>query len=234
MGIFSPSSQHRTLLIAGTDTDVGKTVLTSILAAYWQAMNAERSLGLIKLLQTGIGDDEHYQALFACQCHWDILTPLKFDLPLAPPLAAERAGKTIDLALIWKSLSQLQQKHNLVLVEALGSLGSPVTAELTVADIAGLWHLDTLLVVPVKLGCLGQAIAQVTLARQCKVAIKGIILSCRDEHSEEKIQDWANPALLEQFTHLPMLGIIPHLKEDQANDLTHLAQIASNLNLERL
>lgn len=224
----------KTLVIAGTDTEVGKTVLTTILASYWYKYREGKSLGLMKWLQTGIGDDEHYQSLFGHCLSWDIVTPQKWQTPVAPPIAAQREGKAIALDLVWQTLTQLQQKHPFVLLEALGSLGSPLTAELTVADLAGLWKLETLLVVPVKLGALGQAIAQVALARQTKVKLKGIILSCHTAIAEEQLADWAAPSLLKNFTQLPILGIIPPIPSDKRADLDYLAQIASHLDLEGL
>jgi len=234
MGNFSAPPSQQTLLITGTDTEVGKTVLTSALAAYWRQYHPQTSLGLMKLLQTGVGDEEHYQALFRDQTHWQLVTPLRFTAPLAPPIAAAQEGKTVDLALLWQALIQLQSKHSRVLVEALGGLGSPVTPELTVADIAGLWRLPTLLVAPVKLGCLGQIIAHVALARQCQVPLKGIVLSCRKKHAEEQLQAWADPHLIESFTQIPVLGVIPHFKEKEALDPLCLAQKAADLDLEQL
>ena len=230
---FNPVGQ-KTLFVVGCDTEVGKTVVTSALAAYWQQHFADQSLGLMKLLQTGVGDDEHYQQLFQSMTPWEIVTPLKFATPVAPPIAAEREGKMIDLAVVWQALQSLQHRHDRVLVEALGSLGSPVTDELTVADIAGLWHLECVLVVPVKLGAMGQAIAQVALARQTKVTIKGLILSCSSPEAENQIGDWADPAMLEQFTGLPVLGTIPYLNEEARKNIDRLAQAAAGLDLEKM
>ena len=85
------------LLIAGTDTDAGKTVLTSALAAYWQMYFPDRSLGIMKLLQTGTGDRELYTRLFALDQSPQELNPLHFGAPLAPPIAAEREGRHIEL-----------------------------------------------------------------------------------------------------------------------------------------
>ncbi|MEY2985335.1 MAG: Dethiobiotin synthetase [Cyanobacteriota bacterium] len=230
---LNPAAQ-KTVLIVGCDTEVGKTVTTSALAAYWQRYYPEQSLGLMKLLQTGIGDQEHYQQLFGAIGHWQIVTPQQFSTPVAPPIAAEREGKIIDLALVWQTLQALQQHHQRVLVEALGSLGSPVTAELTVADIAGLWRLDCLLVVPVKLGAIGQAIAQVALANQTNVTIKGLVLSCSSSDAEAHRDDWAAPAMLEQFTRLPVLGTIPFLDAEARLDPKRLAQAAASLDLEKM
>ncbi len=228
------------LLITGTDTDVGKTVLTTALAAYWQAhrrdpfgdSEAARTLGLMKLMQTGVGDRESYHQLFGNGQGIDIVTPLCFQTPVAPPIAAEREGKTIDLKAVWQAFCGLQQRSDFVLVEALGGLGSPVSWELTVADLAREWRLPVVLVVAVKLGAIAQAVANVALARQAKVKLKGIVLSCVKPVTEQELADWTPIDLIELLTQVPVLGIIPHLSELQS--VEKLAQVAANLDLERL
>ncbi|MEZ2320495.1 MAG: dethiobiotin synthase [Microcoleus sp.] len=220
------------LLITGTDTDAGKTVLTSALAAYWQTYFSDRTLGITKLLQTGTGDREHYTRLFNLDQSPQELNPLHFDAPLAPPIAAEREGRPIELEKVWTTLQSLQQRKDFVLVEALGGLGSPVTRELTVADLARDWRLRGVLVVPVRLGAIGQAVANVALARQSGFKLKGIVLNCVQPASEQEIADWAPIYLIESLTQIRVLGTLPHL--DDPNDLTKLAKAASELDLERL
>jgi len=234
MSNFFEAVGQKTLLIAGCDTGVGKTVTTTALAAYWHKYFPDRPLGLMKLLQTGLGDDELYQELFGSFNHWDVVTPLKFASPIAPPLAAEQEGKSVDLAVVWQTLQRLQQSHSRVLVEALGSLGSPVTQELTVADVAGMWNLATILVVPVQLGAMGQAIAQVALAREKKVNLKGLVLSCGNPEAEAKLEDWATPAMVESFTHLPVLGVVPYLEDSARKSLEDLAGVTARFELEKL
>jgi dethiobiotin synthetase len=220
------------LLITGTDTDAGKTVLTSALAAYWQMYFPDRTLAIMKLLQTGTGDREFYTRLFALDQTPDELNPLHFNAPLAPPIAAEREGRNIDLARVWTALQSLKDRKDFVLVEALGGLGSPVTWELTVADIARDWRMPGVLVVPVKLGAIGQVVANVALARQTGVNLRGIVLNCVQERSTQEIADWTPIELIKSLTQMPVLGILPHL--DDPTDLTQLAKIASELDLERL
>ncbi|MFM7383881.1 MAG: AAA family ATPase, partial [Microcystaceae cyanobacterium] len=93
---------------------------------------------------------------------------------------------------------------------------------------------ETLLIVPVQLGAMGQAIAQVALARQCKVKLRGLVLSCHSSESAEKLQDWADPDLLSRFTQLPILGIIPPLKTEPYPPLEKLAQVASHCDIDSL
>jgi dethiobiotin synthetase len=215
----------KTLLITGTDTDTGKTVVTLALRSYYKKYFPHFKVGLMKLLQTGKeGDCQFYQQFFP-----DALVPLSFAAPVAPPLAAQKENKYIDLSIVWQALSNLQREKDFVLVEALGGLGSPVTDELTVADLAGSWHLDTILVVPVKLGTIGQSVANAALARQSKINLKGIILNCVTPCAQEEINDWTPINLIESLTHLPVLGIFPYL--ENISNLELLAQAASNLNL---
>ncbi|MDY6785810.1 MAG: dethiobiotin synthase [Cyanobacteriota bacterium] len=221
-----------TLLIVGTDTEVGKTVLTTALVAYWQAYRSLEELGLMKLMQTGVGDRELYQTLFDLPQSPETLTPLSFETPVAPPIAAVREGRTIDLGKVWQVLSTLQQERKFVLVEALGGLGTPVTEELTVADVARDWHLEAILVVPVQLGAIAQTVANVALARQQKVSLKGIVLNCCHPDSEANLANWAPTALIQSLTQVPVFGVLPHLDDTQY--LTKLAKCASNLDLEQV
>lgn len=222
----------QTLLITGTDTEVGKTVLTTVLAAYCQKHYSQGSWGIMKLIQSGVGDREWYQNLFALEQSPEEITPLYFQAPLAPPIAAAKENREVDLGVVWRALSELRSRRDFVLIEALGGLGSPITNELTVADLAGEWHLPTILVVPVRLGAIAQAVANVALARQCRVNLKGIVLNCIQPRSDTEIADWTPPELIQSLTNIPVLGCLPYL--DNLTDFEKLVQIASNLDLEAL
>jgi dethiobiotin synthetase len=216
----------KTLLIAGTDTDAGKTIITTALRAYYQKYFSHLTIGLMKLLQTGKqGDAEFYQQFFD-----DVVIPLRFDTPVAPPIAADLEGKSIDLEIIWQHLLKLQNTKDLVLLEALGGLGSPITHDLTIADLAGSWRLDTILVVPVKLGAIAHTVANVALARHHKVKLKGIVFNCVNPCSDEDINNWTPKILVESLTQVPVLGYFPYV--ETIDNLSNLAQITANsLNL---
>lgn len=216
----------KTFLITGTDTDVGKTIITIALRAYYQEYFPSFDIGLMKLLQTGEqGDRQFYQKFFN-----DTVIPLNFSAPLAPPLAAELENKSVDLSVIWQNLLKLQQEKDLVLVEALGGLGSPITAELTIADLAGSWRLEVILVVPVKLGSISHAVSNVALARQNRVKIRGIIFNCVHPCSNEEQANWTPKDLVESLTQVPVLGYFPHL--EAIDNLSDLAVVtAQNLQI---
>lgn len=234
-----------TLLIAGTDTDSGKTCVTIALVAYWQkygfsvyrqhsdrhkgVVNPNR-LGIFKLLQTGVGDMELYDRLFVNEEFIETIAPLRLSHPLAPPIAAAKEGLKIELSKIWQSFNALQKQQDFVLVEALGGLGSPVTSELTVAHIAADWRLPTILVVPVRLGAISQAVTNVALARSLKVNLAGIILNITESKTEEEVNDLTPIDLIQFLTQTPVLGTLPYI--NKFGDRDKLAQIVSNWDLE--
>jgi dethiobiotin synthetase len=215
----------KSLLITSTDTEVGKTVSTCALAAYFQTHFSRRRLGLMKPVQCGPGDREVYQQLFHLQQTPEELNPLYFEAPIAPPLAATLADREVDLALVWRNLQGLQQRCDWVLIEGAGSLGTPVTAELTWADLAREWRLPAVLVVPVKLGAIGQAVAFAALAKQAGVDLRGIILNCGQPTTAAEIEQLAPRDLIVSLTRIPVLGCLPYISDRTSiQDLTIAAQ----------
>lgn len=218
------------LLITSTDTDAGKTVLTAALAAYGRKYHSRQKWGILKPIQCGQGDREFYHKLF----DRDIAetNPIYLEAPLAPPIAAERQGVDIDLAIAWQALERMRQQNDFGLIEGIGGLGTPITAELVVADLARDWRLPAVLVVPVKLGAIGLAVANVALAKQYGVELRGIVLNCTRPMSAAEIANFAPAKLIQSLTSTPVLGCIPYLAD--LHDLNLLAAAAANLELEIL
>lgn len=155
---------------------------------------------------------------------------LRFTEPLAPPIAAAKEGKIIALQEIWETSISLQKQQSLVLVEAVGGLGSPITEELTIGNLAADWCLPTVLVVPVKLGAIAQAVANVALARSLNVNLRGIILNCSCPlESEARLADLTPIDLIQTLTQVPVIGVLPHLELD---DRQKIASVVADWDLE--
>lgn len=220
------------LLVAATDTECGKTVLTCALAAYWRQYCSSRRLGLLKPVQSGEGDRELFRGLFDLEQSLEELNPVFFQAPLAPPIAAALEGTTVDLAPAWQRYVALEQQCDWVLVEGLGGLGSPVTEEMTVADLAKDWRLPVVLVVPVKLGAIAAAVANVALARQQGLQLQGIVLNCTTPEAETKLEQLTPPTMISRLTGIPVLGVLPHFQSP--TDLAQLSSAARQLTLEAI
>lgn len=220
------------LLIVGTSPQTGKTVLTSSLAAYWQTYLPKQRLGILKLVQTGGTDRELYHQHFVPDQSLDEIAPIAFETALVPPIAAEREGRSIRLETVWQQLQSGLRQKDWILIEGYGGLGSPITHETTVADLAWDWRLPTILVVPVEPGTIAQAVANVALAKRSRVHLKGIVLNCLRPYTEQEIGDLAPVSLIQSLTQTPVLGCIPYLADSL--DRAKLAQTAANLSLESL
>jgi dethiobiotin synthetase len=218
------------LLITSTDTDAGKTILTAALAAYGIKYYSRQKWGILKPIQCGQGDREFYHELFDRAV--TEINPIYLEAPLAPPIAAAQQGVNIDLGIAWQALERMRQENDFGLIEGIGGLGTPITDELVVADLARDWRLPTVLVVPVKLGSIAAAVANVALAKQYNVNLRGIVLNCPRSLSDSEIADFAPAELIQSLTSTPVLGCIPHITD--LHDLHQLAAVAANLELEIL
>ena len=220
------------LLIAATDTECGKTVLTCALIAYWRQYCSSRQLGVLKPVQAGEGDRELFQQLFALGQSLEEINPLFYKAPLAPPIAAALESAMVDLTPAWQRYTVLTQQCDWVLVEGLGGLGSPVTDEMTVADLAADWRLPVVLVVPVKLGAIAAAVANAALARQHRLQLRGIVLNCTTPEGEDRLNQLTPPDMIANLTRIPVLGVLPHFSDP--TNLDQLSAAARELDLEAI
>ena len=145
----------RIVLVTGTDTGVGKTIV-----AAWLASLTPRSqrVALVKAVQTGAdpavdGDEAFYRS--ALVGHPVTMTTLAtFPEPLAPAIAASRSGESVRAQDIARSCIQIAQTHDLTIVEGSGGLMVPVDEESSFADLAGALSANLVLVIRPGLGTL--------------------------------------------------------------------------------
>lgn len=123
--------------MTGTDTGVGKTVAAAWLA--WKASRAGR-VALIKAVQTGAdpgvdGDEAFYRGALR-GTGVTLGTLASFPEPLAPLIAARRAGRPIDFEGLARQCESVAAAHDLTLVEGSGGLLVPIDERRDVADLA--------------------------------------------------------------------------------------------------
>ncbi len=127
------------ILITGTDTGVGKTIVVAAIAA--AAQRAGLRVAILKPAQTGRDDDTATIAALAASAHFPALTTrtlARYAEPLAPLAAARVAGKLpLPLEPVRAAVRKLAADHDLVLVEGAGGLLVPMGADgWTVRDLA--------------------------------------------------------------------------------------------------
>jgi len=137
--------------VTGTDTGVGKTVACAVLA--YRARTAGQKVRYVKPAQTGVKGDAPGDAAFvAAVAGVDAKEILRFDEPLAPAVAAERAGRSIDFDGLTADVLKHETGVEQLLVEGAGGLLAPLAGNREMADLASALRAELVVVVRPGLG----------------------------------------------------------------------------------
>ena len=203
------------IFITGTDTEIGKTVVAGGLAAALKASGI--NVGVMKPIASGgverkgrIVSEDAIFLKHAAQVDdaLDLINPICLRYPLAPSVAAEIEGVSINLRKIDEAFAQLCQRHKFVVVEGIGGIAVPICEGVLVADMAQRFQLPLLIVARPNLGTINHTVLTVEFARSCNLELCGIVLNASQEESKGLAEE-TNPKELTRLTHLPILGTVP-------------------------
>ena len=225
-------------LVTGTDTGVGKTVVTGGIAAALARLGAD--VGVMKPFATGakrvrgrlVSEDARFlQKASGVQDPLDLINPICLQPPLAPGMAAQVAKKRLNLQVVWQAYRELRARHSTMIVEGVGGLLVPLLTGFTVAHFARRLKLPILIVTRPSLGTLNHTALTVHAARSFQLPILGLVIN--DALGGRRgLAERLNPEALRRETRVPILGEIPHLGADPVRALRHPAfdRIAEALN----
>lgn len=204
------------LFVTGTDTNVGKTLVTAAFARY--LVKQGLPVGVMKPIETGVspeGSDPDHLRLAAAASVVDpsyVINPYRFTAPLAPLAAAREERRSIELATIVEAFGRLKSRYAPVLVEGVGGVMVPLGAEWDVRDLMVKLELPVLIVGRAELGGINHALMTEEAVRQRGVAIVAILLnhpaSPRGD-AEHVRQVNSTVALLRERSLVPVLGPVP-------------------------
>lgn len=168
------------LFVTGTDTDVGKTVATAWLG--WAlSERAGRRVALLKPFQTGTtdpaadGDEALYRQALPETATIQTLSTLPE--PLAPSIAAERAGATLSPDDAVRACREIAASHDVTLVEGAGGLIVSITATVDMAGLAGALDAPLVLVARPALGTLNHTLLSVEAAERRGLDVVLLVVS---------------------------------------------------------
>ena len=204
----------RGLFITGTDTDVGKTFVTALIAR--ELVAAGIRIGVSKPACSGAllnGDSQHWPDLenlarAAEISDTNLICSQRFTAPLAPPVAARQEGRLVDLSAMQASLLDWEPHSDVVLVEGVGGLLCPLTEDQTIADFARWVGFPLLIVARLGLGTINHTLLTIEAARQRSLPIAGVILNDGDNQADTPAGQ-TNAEELSRRTDVPLLGIVP-------------------------
>jgi dethiobiotin synthetase len=211
----------RGFFITGTDTGVGKTVVAAALAIVLR--ESGRDVGVMKPVASGcvrrreglVSEDAEFLAKAAeAPETLEEISPIRFEAPLAPTVAAARAGVETDLEPMWEAWRRLRDAHEILLVEGIGGILCPVTPAMSVADLAKEFRLPLLVVARSTLGTINHTALTIEAARARGLAVAGVVIN-RYNHESPDLAEMTSPDEIWRVTGVRVLGLVP---EDRATD----------------
>lgn len=215
--------------VTGTDTGVGKTLVT--LGLMQRLQQQGRVVAAMKPVAAGCestpGGLRNADALLLAQQasverDYALINPYALAPAIAPHIAALQNGISIDTGKIISNYNILSNSADCILVEGLGGWQVPLNDQQTLADLARLLGLEVILVVAIRLGCLNHALltAESIAAAGCTLAgWVANLLPPQREYAEE------NVTALKSRISAPLLGVLPEIQDPGARE------VAKNLRL---
>lgn len=202
------------IFVTGTDTDVGKTVITAGLAAVMQSLGYKA--GVYKPFQTGA--DVKNGILYSPDLDYvkrldnyiETKSSYLFETPAAPYVSALVENTQVNLSNITNDFETLKQNSEVVLVEGAGGLVVPVCEGKTMADIAKLIKTPLLIVARPDLGTINHTLLTINYAKSIGLDIAGVVINKYPEGTDD-IAIRTVPRLLEEYTDVNILGIVPYM-----------------------
>jgi dethiobiotin synthetase len=213
--------------VTGTDTGVGKTVVTAGIVAALRARGHD--VGVAKPLQSGaLADDPSGDAMLLRQ--WTRvpetaaeIAPYSFAAALAPSVAAELEERTVTLSDALGAVQAIAEQHDAVVVEGAGGLIVPLGPGWTVADFAVALALPVLVVARAGLGTVNHSALTVQALRSLGLDPVGVVLNGPADESSRR-----NAQLIEELADVRVLGHTPVL----AGELDVRALVEDNIDLD--
>lgn len=217
----------KSLFICGTDTAVGKTFVTASLAASLNQIGIKTAC--FKPLESGCqktkknnqitykrADSLFLKRVSGMSENLDDINPYYFKEALAPGIAAQRQSKKISFLKIKQSLTNLEKKYDLVLVEGAGGLLVPASPQKSNVDLIKCLRLPVLLIAHLGLGTLNHSQLTYNELSRNHIQVMGLILN--QTKKTKTIADKTNPSYLKKIG-LPLWGVVPYLRYKNKNSL---------------
>lgn len=204
----------KSYFITGTDTDVGKTIVTAGLAAAIQKKGID--IGIMKPFAAGtlqsVGFKSKDTELLANAAKVNdpeyLVNPQFFHIPASPYTAAQNLGVDVDVQLVMNSFRQLSKIHDMMLIEGMGGIMTPILKNYFVTNLIKEMNLDVILITRSRIGTINHTLMTCKMCVNNGIRIKGIIINNFD------IDGYPPTELkrdMEKLTTFPVLGIIPRL-----------------------
>jgi len=215
------------LFVTATDTDIGKTCVCAGLAYALKKMDID--VGIMKPFACGvkqkIGFSSNDLTILANAAvvddAEDIINPFFFPIPASPYTAAKNLDVKIDVEHVMECFRKLDEIHDIVLVEGIGGIMTPILKDYAIIDLIKDLMANTIIVTSSKIGTVNHTVLTCNMCKNMNIPIKGLIINNFDSAGypiHELERD------LSALTDLPVLCSLPHMEKFNLSNYSALIQ----------
>ena len=171
------------LFVTGTDTDVGKTCVTAGIVRYLSKMNV--NVGVMKPFASGykatidsVSEDVKVLMKFSgVNDPVNLVNPYFYDIPTSPYDACKQLNLEIDISRVIDSYKQLTSIHDVVIVEGIGGIMTPISKNYFVSDLISDLQMSAIIVTGSKMGTVNHLMLTNQHAKEKKISLNGFVIN---------------------------------------------------------
>jgi dethiobiotin synthetase len=185
------------IFITGTDTNVGKTTVSSWLASYY-------NFNYWKPIQSGedngLSDTEFLKKVCHNNQNIEIFDPIySFKEPLSPHLAAKINKEEIDLS----KIIHCKPKKEKLLIEGAGGIFTPLNEKFLMIDLIEIFEIPTIIIARSSIGTINHTLLTIEALRERNIKILGVIMNGEKNFENKKaIEFYGKTKVLFEFPKL--------------------------------
>ena len=215
------------LFITATDTDIGKTYVCAGLAHSLKKLDID--VGIMKPFACGVKQKTGFSSndltilskAAMVNDTEELLNPFFFPIPASPYTAAKNLGVKIDINYLMKCFRKLDKIHDVMLVEGIGGIMTPILKDYAIIDLIKDLEANTIIVTSSKIGTINHTIMTCNMCKNMKIPVKGLIINNFDS-TGYPVSDLERD--LNALTDMPVLCSLPHMQKFNLNDYAKMIE----------
>jgi dethiobiotin synthetase len=203
------------LLITGTDTGIGKTVVAGAIARWFHLQGKRVAVlkpcgsGCVRRREGLVSEDAEFLAHCADARHpLDLICPQRYAEPLAPAVAADRAKQPLDWEAINRSITLMSRDSDVMIVEGVGGILVPMDEKYTFLDVVDWMKLPAVVVARPALGTINHTLLTLSALRSRDIKIAGVVINRYPTDTPSTAEE-TNPRVIEKWGKTPVLCVVP-------------------------
>ena len=212
----------KSYFVTGTDTGVGKTAITAGIAGSLHKLGI--NVGVMKPIATGYPQKIGYKSsdvtilaeAAGIKDPEDLINPVFLPIPTSPYDASKLLSMPIDMPLILTKFKKLLSLHDVMLIEGIGGIMTPITKKIFVIDMIKAMAIETIIVTRATLGTLNHTVMTCKMCKDYDIKVKGLVINNFDEKGTPA--EKSAPTTLYELTGINIIGIVPFVKDLNQTD----------------